>query len=700
MLKKRLLLLGGGHSHALFIKMWSMNPLPDVEVVLVSPQSLTAYSGMLPGYLAGHYSHEEMHIDLVRLCAAARVRFIQDAATHIDVKNKKITLAHRPALPWDVLSINIGSEPEKEEIGVGVKPMHDFLQKEHRLREAQSIAIIGGGAGGVEVALALQSRFAAEKKITLIQRDAELVPQAPAGLRKKLARLCRDRGIELHLGEPHATRIAAASDLVLWTTAAQGPRLLRESGLPVDKRGFLLTDETLLCQGQDRIFAVGDCAVIEKQPRPRSGVYAVRLARPLLENIRRIFRAQPLLKARLQKNHLALITTGRKEAIAMRGSLYWGASWVWPLKNRIDRTFMKKFENLAPPMMIAAREDSMRCLGCGAKVEGGTLKSALRLVARTYPKVFQDAASHQSMGMSEDVALVAMQGWVMQSLDYFPAFIDDPFLLGQMACLHASGDLLAKGGLPQTCMTLAVLPHKAAPLVQDDLYQLLCGVASILETMNATMLGGHTAEGQQLAIGLHLQAQKPADANWRPKAGLKPGDALVLTKALGTGLVLAGLMHQRTRGLWMDRCLRSMLRNHADILSLITQDCVHGVTDVTGFGLLGHLAEMAHASQVPVELLGDHIPQLDGVGPLIEAGISSTLALGNQSYAESLCEISDAGSASWPLLCDPQTSGAFLLSIAASEAEAWVAAARLAGFPDCSIIGSVQKSGNPAIHVC
>jgi selenide,water dikinase len=676
--------------------MWSMNPLPDIEVVLVSPQSLTAYSGMLPGYLAGNYSYEDVHIDLLRLCATARVRFIQAEATSIDIKNQTLELAQRPSLPWDVLSINIGSEPEKEAIGIGVKPMFAFLQKEDQLKHAASIAIIGGGAGGVEVALSLNSRFAGQKKITLIQRDRELIPEAPRAVRNYVTRLCRERGIELHLGEKQASLIAKSSDLVLWTTGAKGSRLLSESGLAVTERGFLLTEETLLCLGQQHIFAVGDCAVVEKQPRPRSGVYAVRLARPLYDNIRRLFTAQPLRRVCLQKKHLSLLTTGRQEAIALRGSFYWQASWVWPLKNWIDRSFMNKLNRPPHPPMMLAKDDPMRCLGCGAKVEGGTLKAALRLVALSYPQVFQ---SEQSMAMNEDVALVSKQGWVMQSLDYFPAFIDDPFLLGQIACLHAAGDLLAKGGRPSTCMALAILPHKAPALVQDDLYQILCGIASILQSMQATLIGGHSAEGLQMAIGLQLEAPKPSTESWRPKAGLRPGDALVLTKALGTGLVLAGLMHQHTQWLWMDRCLHTMLQNHVAILTLITQSSVHGATDVSGFGLLAHLAEMVRASGVQVVLHEANLPLLDGVPSLIKEGVSSTLALGNQSYAESLCKISAAASASWPLLCDPQTAGAFLLSIQASEAEAWVMAARAAGFADCCIIGSVEAAGEPAIDI-
>lgn len=344
MAKKKLVLLGGGHSHALFIKLWAAHPLPDVDVVLVSPHKRTTYSGMLHGYLTGLYTYDEIHIDLVRLCAKAAVSFIEDTALHVDATQQKVSLRHHPDLAWDALSINVGSEPAKEQSGVGIKPMHDFLAKLHLMDQARSIAIVGGGAGGVELAFNLQSRYGTAKSISLIQRDAELLPQAPAGVRKRMEKLSRERGIHLHLNVTRPNSILASHDFILWATSARGPGFLRESGLSVNEQGLLLTEDTFLCQGQSRIFAVGDCAWIPTQPRPRAGVYAVRSARPLYENIRRFFLGQPLQKVRLQKKHLILITTGRREAVAIRGSLYWEASWLWHLKDWIDRSFMKQFK--------------------------------------------------------------------------------------------------------------------------------------------------------------------------------------------------------------------------------------------------------------------------------------------------------------------------------------------------------------------
>ena len=696
MLKKRLLLLGGGHSHALLIKRLGMKPIAHVEVILVSPSSLTPYSGMLPGHLAGIYSHEEMHIDLVKLCTASGVKFIQAAALRIDKDQKKIHFANRPAMVFDVLSINVGSVPVKEEWGLGIKPMQDFLDQWSRVESAQSIAVIGGGAGGVEVALSLQTRFAGRKKISLIHRDVELLLQAPRGLRQKITKICQAKGVHLHLNEKNAAPIAQTHDLVLWTTQARGPDLLRTSGLKLDARGFLLTDDKLICLGEESIFAVGDCGLIQDQHRARSGVYAVRLAQPLEDNIRRLFSGRPLQRVKLQKKHLSLITTGGREAIAIRGPFYWQASWIWPLKNRIDCGFMEKFKNLPPALMPMHEDDLMRCLGCGAKVDGVALKSVLGLLAKDYPEVFHDTEASQSLAMSEDVALVHVQGWMMQSLDYFPAFIDDLFLLGKIACLHATGDLLAKGGVPQSCLALAVLTHKAPELLKDDLYQVLAGIASVLQTMGARLIGGHSAEGKQLAVGLQIQGQKPSAEQWKPKSGLRAGDHLVLTKALGTGLVLAGLMRQLSKGSWVDRCKQSMLLNHYQLLPLIAAVSVHGATDVTGFGLLGHLAEMVHSSAFRVTLQSSHLPLLPGVKELIAQGVQSTLALDNQAYAASLCGIENGQETA--LLCDPQTSGAFLLSIAADQAEDWVKKARQAGFMDCCVIGEV-RAGEPGITI-
>lgn len=696
MLKKRLILVGGGHSHALFLRMWSMDPLPDVEVVLVSPHSLTPYSGMLPGYIAGHYTHEEMHIDLLQLCIASGANFILSPAIRIDGKKRLLYLKNRPPLPFDFASINIGSEPKKADYGIGIKPMADFLDAIPNVLAKKSIAIIGGGAGGVELALSLKARFGSEVFIRLIQRDSEILSDAPAALRKHFTEECARQGVDLHCSVDDPKILADECSIVLWATGAKGPDFLRQSSLALDDDGFALTDENLKVQGEDSLFAVGDCARIEKQPRPRAGVYAVRLAKPLFENVKSAFRGESLRPARLQKKHLALITNGRKQAVALRGNFYWRASWLWPWKDRIDRKFMRKFSNLPPFAMAVSENDPMRCLGCGAKVEGGLLKKALQRLSKDYPKVFASDEDRRSLSLSDDVSLLKANGWLMQSLDYFPAFFKDLYTVGKIACYHAAGDILAKGGRVSSALALAVLPHKEGILAEDDLYQLLSGVAQGLEDLDARLIGGHSAEGMQAAIGLQIQGPKPDE--WRPKGNLKAGDVLIMTKALGTGLILAALMRNQCKGPWLEACLQSMQKHHLPLVPLLRLPAVHASTDVTGFGLLGHLAEMIHASGVHVELSMDAILGLPGTRELLEQGISSTLAAGNLRYAEGLCSIQCDGPIP-PILFDPQTSGGLLLSLEASQAEAWVQKAREFGFHDCRIVAKVLHQNHASLLI-
>ncbi|MCX6131268.1 MAG: selenide, water dikinase SelD [Proteobacteria bacterium] len=688
MLKKRLILLGGGHTHALLLRRLTMKPIFDLEVLLISPESISPYSGMLPGHLEGLYSHEDMHIDLQRLCAATGTKFIQAAALGIDKESSRVIFSDRPALYFDLLSINIGSIPKKANWGLGIKPLHAFFENWHQLETAASIAIIGGGVGGIEVALSLNKRFGDSKKISLFHKGSELLENSPKAVRKKLTQIVLHRGIQVVLNMPNAEDQAKNHDLVLWTTAAKGPDTLRNFNLKLDERGFLLTDDHLRCLGEKNIFAVGDCAHIVEQYRPRSGVYAVRQA-PLLEtNIRRHLKSQTLKKIRLQKNHLILLSTGGRQAIALRGKFYWQAKWIWPLKDHIDRQFMDMFKQISTSPMPQEDQDPMRCLGCGAKISGHMLRKVLANLRKTYPTVFSETDTNQSFAMHEDVSLVQTQGWLMQSLDYFPSFIDDAFLLGKIACLHASGDIIAKGGVPRSCLVLAVLPHKAPSLLEDDFYQVLAGIAEVLQTMGTRLLGGHSAEGKQLALGLQVQGEKPDLRHWKPKSGLRAGDRLIMTKALGTGLILAGLTRLLSKGSELESCIQSMLLNHFKILPLIIDESVHGATDITGFGLLGHLAEMVQASGVSVAIWSQKIPRLQGVDRLLALSVQSTLALDNQIYAESLCTIGSLKDFS--LFCDPQTSGALLLSVDADFAASFIEAAHQAGFTDCAIIGEVR----------
>lgn len=367
---KRLLLIGGGHSHAEVIRRFGIQPEPDVEITLVSPDRHTPYSGMLPGLVAGHYDFNQCHIDLQQVCHFHRVRWCPAMATALDTDTRLVHLDDGKQEPYDVVSIDTGSTPVLSAIpganhyGVPVKPVKRFLEHWNALLEAiasrrapaRSITVIGAGAAGVEMILAMAYRIRSMQghaRLTLVGDTAVLLPSHPPGVRRPAMRKLAEYGVHMKLD----TRVGEVSggelrfddgssmtpDDIIWITGAAAPAWPSESGLQVDASGFIVVNRFLQSVSHSSVFAAGDIAGMEGCPRPKSGVFAVRQGPPLAENLRRALRGEVLLPYRPQQRALALISTGGKHAIASYGPWSISGDWVWQWKDRIDRGFMRRY---------------------------------------------------------------------------------------------------------------------------------------------------------------------------------------------------------------------------------------------------------------------------------------------------------------------------------------------------------------------
>lgn len=367
---RRLVLIGGGHAHVHVLKQFGERPLPDAAVTLVGRDIETPYSGMIPGFVAGRYTFEECHIDLARLCQRARTRLVHAEATGIDRAARRVLLKDRPALDYDLLSIDVGSAPNVDAIegaeqwAIPVKPIAelgrrwlDFAARMKNWLGPLKVMVIGGGAGGVELALAIDHRLrdlakAAELQVTLATKDEILMSQAAAA-RRRLQAIFRRRGIRL-LERSGAERIERGSvrladgrwhqaDAVFVVTEASAAPWFADTGLPLDERGFLAIDATLASTGDDRIFAAGDCATVLAHRRPKAGVFAVRQGPPLADNLRRALageRPQPFVP---QRRYLSILGTGDGRAVATRGDWAIEGRWVWWWKDHIDRKWMRMY---------------------------------------------------------------------------------------------------------------------------------------------------------------------------------------------------------------------------------------------------------------------------------------------------------------------------------------------------------------------
>lgn len=731
---KDLLLLGGGHSHVAVLKNFGMNPMPGVRLTLISREVHTPYSGMLPGLIAGHYSFDEAHIDLAPLARFAGARLLHGEVIGLDLAARQAICRHRPPIAYDVLSIDVGVTPRMDVRGargnvVPVKPISGFLARWEELAErvaarggAGRIGVVGAGAGGVELLLAAQYRLhrqlagsgANGHALTfhLFTDSDDILPAFPAGVRQRFRRVLSERGVVVHAGAavvqvgPRWVKTAdgAAHDLdeILWVTPGGAAAWLREAGLAVDERGFVLVNDCLQSLSHQEVFAAGDTALMQRHPRPRAGVFAVRQGKPLARNLRRALRGRPLRPFTPQRAFLSLISTGNKYAIASRNGLAIEGKAIWRWKDRIDRRFVRRYSEL-PEMpeasgvrLAAGLADqaalgelstlAMRCGGCGAKIGAGVLARALQ---RLRPHVRDDVLI--GLDAPDDAAVVALPpGKVaLHTVDYFRAFIDDPYLFGQVAANHALGDIFAMGAEPCTALAIATLSYGIEAKLEEQLFQLMAGALKVFAEARVALVGGHTSEGAELALGFAVNGVADPASLLR-KGGLHAGDRLILTKPLGTGVLFAADMRGKAKARWIDAALAAMTQSNAAGAEILRRHRASACTDVTGFGLVGHLVEMVQASGVDAEVALAAVPVFDGAIDTVRRGIFSSLQPQNVRLRRALRNAGDvSGDERFPLLFDPQTAGGLLAGVPADCAEAAVAALREAGYAEAAIIGAV-----------
>ena len=747
-----IVLIGGGHSHVGVLKSFGMNPIPGVRLTLICTDMHTPYSGMLPGYIAGHYGYDEVHIDLSRLAAFAGARLYRDEVIGIDRAGQKVICKSRPAVPYDQLSINIGSTPQLDSVpgaaehAVAVKPIRNFNDRWLALLERvkthvgkTTIAVVGAGAGGVELLLAMQFRL--RNELTKLGRNPDeltfhlltssdtILPTHNAGVRSRFDAVLAQRGVQVHRNA-EVTQVKSGvlitsngqvlqADEIIWVTRAGGAGWLKNTGLQLDTEGFIEVKDTLQTINDPLIYAAGDIASMVNFKLEKAGVFAVRQGKPLTENLRRAVGGTALEAYRPQTSWLALISTGDKYAVASRGWLGFAGAWVWQWKDWIDQRFMRKFSEF-PDMSANASTSStisssnkalggvklnseeslqaisaiaMRCGGCGAKVGATILQNAL---SNLHPVQRDDVL----IGLKDpdDAAVVRVPpGMAMvHSVDFFRAFIDDPYIFGKVAANHALGDIWAMGAQAQSATAVCTVPPGMDAKVEDVLFQMMTGALEVLNEADCSLVGGHTGEGKELALGFAINGlieDKP-EAILR-KSGMKPGDVLILTKPIGTGTLFAAHARLAAKGRWIDAALQSMVISNRIGAQLLREHGATACTDLTGFGLLGHLVEMTRPSEVDAEIHLSALPLLDGAQACVEAGITSSLQSANVRLRRALRNQEEfVKHPRYPLIFDPQTAGGLLASVPADRVDACIAALKAQGYPHTCKIGRILPQGD------
>lgn len=718
-----LVLVGGGHAHVQVVKMLAMNGPPDLRVTLVSENSTAIYSGMLPGCVAGLYQPSELEIELRPLARWAGARFIEAAVASIDPKAKVVRFHDRPELSFDVLSIDVGSTtrgadiPGVREHALATRPIGELMRKietfereNPELKRAPQVVVLGGGAAGIELSFGFFHRF--KKRfgnchVTLVDRSETPLLERGSWTSSLVQKTMAEKGIARRLGVD-AQKVEAGKlhlsdggvlpfDLLVWAGGGAPPKLAGASGLALCEEGFIKVRPTLQAAGFENIFAAGDCITIDGYPKlPKAGVYAVREGPYLARNILAHLTGATLTPYVPQRNFLALLMTGDGSAIASRNSLAARGTWVWRWKDHIDRRFMNMFVprlipqrpmHQGPPLKKESTDPNarIRCAGCGGKVGGTVLSKVLSNL-----DVGTNSRVRIGLSQPDDAAVVSLPPTqeLVQTIDHFRAFFDDPYLTGRIAAVHAASDVFAMGGKPDTALAFATMPHASDELMRRDLQALMAGMVRELKAMGTMLIGGHTSEGAEFSVGLVINGLLAPD-KLLTKKGLRAGDRIILTKPLGTGTILAADMRLLPVGKSVTAAIQSMLQSNGPAAEILIANDAHALTDVTGFGLAVHLGEMLEASGMSASIVLPRLPILDGARACFAQGVRSSLHESNLGHLMRRWEVNGDEMSGAEIIYDPQTSGGLLAGVSPESASNVVAQLRAAGYTQAAEIGEV-----------
>ncbi|WP_416674017.1 selenide, water dikinase SelD [Egbenema bharatensis] len=405
-------------------------------------------------------------------------------------------------------------------------------------------------------------------------------------------------------------------------------------------------------------------------------------------------------------------------------------SWIWIWKDRIDRAFMEKFSDLQPmgtpppsktphssllgranriraatPKELSPLPDfptphsplptphPMPCAGCGSKIGSSVLEQVLERIRQEQPSRSPRSDILVGLDSADDAAVVTVPaGRVMvQTIDQFRSLINDPYGFGQICANHCLSDIYAMGAIPHSALALATIPYSTESRQAETLYQLMSGAMSVLAQAGAELIGGHTTAGAELAFGLSCNGLAEPDRLWR-KGGMQAGQVLILTKPLGTGTLFAANMQLRAKGRWIEAAVRSMVQSNQAAAFCLKEYGTTACTDITGFGLLGHLLEMVRADGAAIELDLNQLPILEGAKETTQQGIYSSLYPQNLKAARLITNVHEVQHHPlYPLLFDPQTSGGLLAAVPGDRASDCLTALQAAGYPYSRIIGTVRQ---------
>ena len=689
-----LVLVGGGHSQVNVLKKFGMKPIAGLRITLINKYYVSPYSGMLPGYIAETYTKDQTQIDLLNLCKFSNSRLIVDEVIGIDLSEKQVILKDRMPVKFDTLSLNTGGEPNLESIkgakkySIPIKPISKLVKvideiKRKIVRSNEiSISVVGGGAGGIELVLALKEYLKTIKnirqaKINLISRGKYL-----AQAKNKLSQNCilsflKDNKINVILNDeviefgPNFIKTFKGnkinSKFNFLVTPISPPKWIANTGLKLNKLGFIKVNK-FLQTSEKNIFASGDICSLENFNLPKAGVYAVRQGPILYKNLRAKILNYNLISFKPQSYFLSLIGNGKNEAIFSWRGISFKSKFAWMLKRYIDEGFMKKYNHLQlmkmksiqpHPKLITKKNkgdpalEKIRCLGCGAKAPWISLNKGINSLK---DNLNSNSIKINNVSITSDASIIDVPSGnnLVQSVDLISAIVNDPYTLSRIAAIHAISDVLSASATPINAEAIFILPPGLQEIQSRLISELLNGATYELNSHNIKLNGGHTSEGEELQVGFCISGVRPKSFKSKEP---KVGDKLILTKPLGTGVILAANMRKKINPEEYKNTIETMLNSNLNAANIIRKENITAITDITGFGLARHTLNLTKPFGANLSI--KDLPIISGAIEHLSNNICSSLAFSNKKAINFTSKISKQDH----IIFDPQTSGGLLISV-------------------------------------
>ncbi len=684
-IKKDLVLLGAGHANIEVLRKMGMKPLKGLRVTLITNQIEATYSGMVPAYVAGEYDWSDINIDLLQLCNKFEIRLIVATALKIDRTRNLIFLKGRPPIEFDYLSVNVGIKTKTNDIkgsdtnALRLKPIariKNSIEKLIRYNQRNinnNVVIIGTGAAGVEVALALRSRFAylgIKKKITLMSKDSKILKNYNKFAQKQ----CEYELIKNNIKIIYNTKInKIEEDYILYNknkkiictypilaTSSSPTKLILNSNLPLNKNGSIIINNKLQVKNTENIFAAGDNSEIIDFKTEKAGVYAVKQSKVLYKNICNKYLKKTLHKYYPQKTYLSLLGVPKKRALAIKSFFSIKLTIFWHLKQKIDKRFISRYNSNKKEFSINTSsinpyEYDMQCKGCGNKLAKLVLE-----------KAFKSNIKNGSL----DAEKIEGTKNLYATTDVISSIVSDPYKLGIISAKHALNDIYASNSTPLSSQMIISLPPALNEINTRDLIQVKKGAEISMKNANCRITGGHSynSNDNQIYSGFSIIGKKKQPYI---KTKKKYQGKLYMSGKIGSAIIFSAIAQNILKGTYSEQVVNEMTNSNYDLFKILNKNRVDCITDISGFGLGAHAYNLLLRNKKlkGLEINLHRIPLYEGVIKALKNNVKSSLNEANKHSLKGYLHYMHKETNILNILFDPQTAGGFLFIISQNESQ-------------------------------